>query len=56
MRKFVFTLIIAAASFSYASAQSSEMSYAPLQHDMKESKSRLGIKTGYNWSYLTGNS
>jgi len=55
MRKFVFTLIIAAASFSYASAQSTAMPSIPLQADMKEFKPKLGIKAGYNWSYLSGN-
>ena len=55
MRKLVFTLIIVTASFSYAFAQSTATPSMPLQSETKEFKPKLGIKAGYNWSYLTGN-
>lgn len=42
MKKISFLLLLFIATYSIANAQ-------------KENRSRLGIKGGYNWSYLTGN-
>jgi len=53
MRKILFTLFLAAVSASYLAAQSLPSS-VDLKKQMNDYKPKLGLKVGYNWSYVTG--
>ena len=55
MRKILFTLFLAAVSACYVAAQNLPSS-ADFKKQMDEYKPKLGLKVGYNWSYLTGKS
>lgn len=52
MRKLTFTLLMAIVA-AYVSAQSVPSTEAS-KPDMSDYKPKLGIKAGYNWSYITG--